>query len=254
MTIWIDPPRWPGHGRLWSHLISDTSIAELHEFAAGIGIPRRGFEGDHYDIPAQRYAATLAAGAQAADSAQLVRMLQGSGLRLRKRKGEKGIAHLSGVSFPDGSVADVDLVLADREPPQIGIFASAVYLRDGAGHWLSVYSPRRGEWSAPSGWREPGESPTDTVVREVAEETGLMLDPASLRPVAYERFYPRPGAAWPVADGKFLAIYRADVPGVTPALTPEPGCPARWTSAAEFLAAARDSWWLPTAERILDQG
>ena len=35
MTVYIDPPTWPGHGRLWSHLVSDTSYAELHEFAAG---------------------------------------------------------------------------------------------------------------------------------------------------------------------------------------------------------------------------
>ena len=35
VTVYIDPPTWPGHGRLWSHLISDTSYAELHEFAAG---------------------------------------------------------------------------------------------------------------------------------------------------------------------------------------------------------------------------
>ena len=27
MTVYIDPPTWPGHGRLWSHLISDESYA-----------------------------------------------------------------------------------------------------------------------------------------------------------------------------------------------------------------------------------
>ncbi|MFD3626224.1 DUF4031 domain-containing protein, partial [Streptomyces sp. NPDC058698] len=25
MTVYIDPPTWPGHGRLWSHLVSDLS-------------------------------------------------------------------------------------------------------------------------------------------------------------------------------------------------------------------------------------
>ena len=30
MAILIDPPRWPAHGRLWSHLISDASLDELH--------------------------------------------------------------------------------------------------------------------------------------------------------------------------------------------------------------------------------
>ncbi|MBA3529730.1 MAG: DUF4031 domain-containing protein, partial [Propionibacteriaceae bacterium] len=39
--IYIDPPDWPGHGRLWSHLISDSSVDELHAFAALLGIPSR---------------------------------------------------------------------------------------------------------------------------------------------------------------------------------------------------------------------
>ena len=55
MTVYIDPPTWPGHGQLWSHLISDRSYQELHDFAARIGIPRRGFERDHYDVIAERY-------------------------------------------------------------------------------------------------------------------------------------------------------------------------------------------------------
>ncbi len=52
MTLMIDPPLWPAHGRRWSHLISDTSFAELHTFARALGIPERGFDGDHYDVPA----------------------------------------------------------------------------------------------------------------------------------------------------------------------------------------------------------
>ncbi|MEU0459181.1 DUF4031 domain-containing protein, partial [Streptomyces sp. NPDC006129] len=30
----MDPPTWPGHGRMWSHLVSDVSYDELHAFAA----------------------------------------------------------------------------------------------------------------------------------------------------------------------------------------------------------------------------
>ena len=43
-------PTWPGHGRLWSHLISDSSYYELHAFARAVGMVR-GFERDHYDVP-----------------------------------------------------------------------------------------------------------------------------------------------------------------------------------------------------------
>ena len=40
MAILIDPPYWPAHGRLWSHLVSDTSVEELHAFAERLGIPK----------------------------------------------------------------------------------------------------------------------------------------------------------------------------------------------------------------------
>ena len=85
MTVYIDPPTWPGHGRLWSHLVSDTSYAELHEFAARLGIPRRAFERDHYDVVAERYAAAVAVGAQPVSTREIVARLHASGLRRRKR-------------------------------------------------------------------------------------------------------------------------------------------------------------------------
>jgi hypothetical protein len=84
MMIFIDEPTWPGHGRLWSHLISDESYEELHEFAARLGIPPRAFERDHYDVIAERHAAALAAGAQRATSREIVARLQAAGLRRRK--------------------------------------------------------------------------------------------------------------------------------------------------------------------------
>ena len=83
--IFIDPPTWPGHGRLWSHLISDTSYAELHAFAASVGIPRRAFERDHYDVIADRYESVVAAGARPVRSRDLVAMLHAAGLRRRHR-------------------------------------------------------------------------------------------------------------------------------------------------------------------------
>ncbi|HYI59328.1 MAG TPA: DUF4031 domain-containing protein [Microlunatus sp.] len=83
--IFIDPPTWPGHGRLWSHMISDTSYAELHDFAALVGIPPRAFERDHYDVIAERYESVVAAGAQRASSREIVAMLHRAGLRRRHR-------------------------------------------------------------------------------------------------------------------------------------------------------------------------
>ena len=51
MAVLVDSPIWPAHGRLWAHLVSDTSLEELHSFAQALGIPERGFDLDHYDIP-----------------------------------------------------------------------------------------------------------------------------------------------------------------------------------------------------------
>ncbi|MEU7556846.1 DUF4031 domain-containing protein [Streptomyces eurythermus] len=84
MTLYVDPPAWPGHGRLWSHLVSDASYDELHAFAARLGLPRRSFDGDHYDLPERRYADAVAAGAVEVSSREVVRLLRESGLRRPK--------------------------------------------------------------------------------------------------------------------------------------------------------------------------
>ncbi|MET7904479.1 DUF4031 domain-containing protein [Streptomyces sp. NPDC005336] len=84
MAVLIDPPSWPGHGRMWSHLVSDVSYDELHAFAARIGAPRRGFDRDHYDVPSELYAAAVRAGAVEVGSKELVRRLTAAGLRRAK--------------------------------------------------------------------------------------------------------------------------------------------------------------------------
>jgi hypothetical protein len=82
--ILIDPPGVPSRGRLWSHLASDTSYDELHDFARSLGIPPRGFDRDHYDVPAELYEAAVAAGALPVRSRELVAALMAAGLRRRK--------------------------------------------------------------------------------------------------------------------------------------------------------------------------
>jgi hypothetical protein len=71
---------------MWSHLVSDASYDELHAFAAGLGVPRRAFERDHYDLPSHRYADAVAAGAVEISSREVVRLLRASGLRRPKRR------------------------------------------------------------------------------------------------------------------------------------------------------------------------
>lgn len=84
--ILIDQPIWPAHNTLWAHLVSDSSLDELHAFAAEAGIPRRGFDGDHYDVPAHKYDELVAQGATPVGVRELVERLRDSGLRITQRQ------------------------------------------------------------------------------------------------------------------------------------------------------------------------
>lgn len=89
MAILIDEARWPAHGRLWAHVVSDSNLEELHAFATAAGIPRRAFDLDHYDVPDDSVSRLIAAGAQPVSGHELVRRLIASGLRVtaRERRG-----------------------------------------------------------------------------------------------------------------------------------------------------------------------
>ena len=98
MTILIDEARWHHRGRRWCHLVSDESYDELHAFADTNGIPRRGFQGDHYDIPEEHRSALIAAGAEVVESRVLLRRLKGAGLRLtptQRRRIQQSVTNFS---------------------------------------------------------------------------------------------------------------------------------------------------------------
>ena len=82
--ILVDEPLWPARGRLWSHLVSDLSYAELHVFAEMLGAPRRAFDRDHYDIPETRLEMALWLGATLVRSRELSARLRAAGLRRPK--------------------------------------------------------------------------------------------------------------------------------------------------------------------------
>ena len=48
-------------------------------------------------------------------------------------------------------------------------------VRDARGRVLLVRRADDGRWAMPGGWVDPGETPEQAVVREVAEETGLRV-------------------------------------------------------------------------------
>jgi hypothetical protein len=82
--IYVDEPTWPGRGRLWSHLVSDVSYAELHVFAEMMGLPRRAFDRDHYDITAEHFRLALLLDARLVSGRELVSRLSAAGLRRPK--------------------------------------------------------------------------------------------------------------------------------------------------------------------------
>ena len=82
MAILVDDPIWPWRGRRWAHLVSDVGIDELHVFAADLGLRRMGFQGDHYDVPAETRDRALAMGAEAVGGRELLGRLKAAGLRL----------------------------------------------------------------------------------------------------------------------------------------------------------------------------
>ncbi len=79
--ILVDPCHWYFRDKKWCHLVSDNNLEELHAFAAQLGVPRKGFQGDHYDIPDEYRARALALGATPVASRELLKRLKAAGLR-----------------------------------------------------------------------------------------------------------------------------------------------------------------------------
>ena len=236
MAVLIDPPRWSAHGREWSHLVSDTSLEELHTFAERVGIPRRGFEGDHYDVPQERYAGVVAAGAQEVDGRTLLRALQRSGLRTQKRRHEKVVA-----SFPDapwlppGGRADVVASQQDDPPSPTVLVRLAVladrrlFVVERAGRGLDLPFRVVGDGSVGGTLAALGSA----VVGTPGTDPGL---------VGYVRnIVERPAAdyAWPTPRACF-AVYAVHLG--EPA---ELGVPGRWVTHDEAGSALSDRHWWP---------
>lgn len=132
-VILVDECRWPYRGGLWCHLVSDRSFEELHVFAAGIGVPRVAFQGDHYDLDEARRAAAMAAGATAVHGREVVRALNTSGLRrgpALTHRGLEGVRHL-----PTVILHTERLTLRQWRTSDLGA-ASLMHADERVGTWL----------------------------------------------------------------------------------------------------------------------
>jgi len=251
LSVWIDPPRWPAHGRLWSHLVSDASLAELHDFAGRTGIPARSFEGDHYDVPQERYAALVAAGAGPVGGVELARILRDSGLRFQKRKGERPLASYQDL-FAHLDVPHQLHVVASRLPtPDESTAAAAVFVKEANGRMLLVHTVVRNAWGAPAGGREQAESVRECAVRETWEEAGLWLDPSRLHPCGYERltFEGAPVGRWPHRRN-YVAVFATTLDLVAPQVSPRDRDvdAAEWVGMDEVERRCRGEFWWPLLE------
>lgn len=77
MTVYVDDMHRTAMGEFrgmkMSHMIADTE-AELHAMADRIGVARRWYQGDHYDVAMSKREAAIAAGAVAIPLKVLARM------------------------------------------------------------------------------------------------------------------------------------------------------------------------------------
>lgn len=73
--ILVDDPIYFWHGKYWCHMVSDTSLDELHTFAASLGLKRAWFQKQgtlpHYDITANKRQEAISKGAVAVDGKRL---------------------------------------------------------------------------------------------------------------------------------------------------------------------------------------
>lgn len=75
MAVYVDNEQIRYRGRVWCHLVADT-LAELHEFAARLGLKRQWFQEQasypHYDVTVSVRERALRLGAQDGDRVTIV--------------------------------------------------------------------------------------------------------------------------------------------------------------------------------------
>ena len=257
MAIWIDPPSWPAHGRLWSHVISDSSYDELHAFAVRAGIPARGFDGDHFDVPQESYDALVAAGARPIGGKEVARLLRDSGLRFQKRKGERPLAAYRNVLPNVEAGHRLHLVASPLATPDELTCAAVAFVSDAEGALLLVHTVARKAWGAPAGGREPVESVLECATREAWEETGLRLEPSALRRCGYERvtFDAAPVGRWPNRRN-YVAAFAVLLGETRPPVAPRDADvdAAEWVSRSEAHRRCRGEFWWPLFAHVHGYG
>ena len=138
MAILVDELReYPGAGLpfdSWCHMATDGSFAELHAFAARLGLRRAWFQRDHYDLPPHGRAAAVALGAEEVTTGELLRRMAGPrGDRARRRALEPvGVTWLRGGTAPAVLRYPAGSLVVIGGPPGAGKSALATRVVDAA--------------------------------------------------------------------------------------------------------------------------
>ncbi|MCI3276235.1 NUDIX hydrolase [Streptomyces cylindrosporus] len=106
-------------------------------------------------------------------------------------------------------MARIDYLYDPDAPPANSVVPSVVALvRNDTGHILMIRRSDNGRWALPGGGHDVGESISDTVVREVGEETGIHVEVTGLSGI-----YTDPGHVMRYDDGEvrqqFSLCFRA---------------------------------------------
>ena len=94
MTVYVDDMRAPFGQMIMCHMIADTD-AELHAMADRIGVARRWFQGDHYDIALSKRALAVRHGAREITLRQL------GWMAMKRRRGAP-------IGTPESAQAEMD--------------------------------------------------------------------------------------------------------------------------------------------------
>jgi 8-oxo-dGTP pyrophosphatase MutT (NUDIX family) len=199
-------------------------------------------------VPQELYAELVAAGARPTEGKELARRLRDSGLRFQKRRGERALAAYRNV-LPHLEVGhSLHVVASSLSTPDALTAAAAVFVTDALGALLLVRTVARDAWGAPAGGREPGESVLECATRETWEESGLRIEPATLRPCGYERLTFEDGTAgrWPHRRN-YVACFSAALEEVAPPVAPRDVDvdAAEWVHGPEVERRCRAQFWWP---------
>ncbi|GAA2409709.1 NUDIX domain-containing protein [Streptomyces pulveraceus] len=128
----------------------------------------------------------------------------------------------------------IDYLHDPDAPPANSVLPSVVaFVQDGQGRVLMIQRSDNGRWALPGGGHDVGESISDTVVREVWEETGIKAEVIDVSGI-----YTDPGHVMAYDDGEvrqqFSICFRAQpIGGVV--RTSDETTQVRWVAPADLV-------------------